>query len=54
MTSTNLKFLTLETADYAERRRAEYPSIEEQLDALYHAGVFPADMAARIHAVKCR
>lgn len=55
MTSAQLKILPTESyEDYAERRRAEYPSIEEQLDALYHAGVFPPDMAARIHDVKCR
>jgi hypothetical protein len=33
-------------------RRLEYPSVGDQLDALYHAGVFPADMAAKIKAVK--
>lgn len=33
-------------------RRFEYPSIGDQLDALYHAGVFPEDMAAKIKAVK--
>jgi hypothetical protein len=37
---------------YTEKRRYEYPSIGDQLDALYHAGVFPADMAARLKAVK--
>ena len=31
---------------------AEYPSIGDQLDALFHAGVFPAGMAATIQAVK--
>lgn len=40
--------------DYAEQRRINYPSIGEQLDALYHAGVFPADMAERIRAVKLK
>jgi hypothetical protein len=29
-----------------------YPSIGDQLDALFHAGVFPDDMAAQIQAVK--
>jgi len=38
--------------EYQRNRAKEYPSIEEQLDALYHAGVFPAEMAARIRAVK--
>lgn len=37
---------------YQDRRLSEYPSIGDQLDALFHAGVFPADMAARIQAVK--
>jgi len=44
-------------ADYAAKqyqrdRAAEYPAIGDQLDALFHAGVFPADMAATIQAVK--
>jgi len=38
--------------EYKRNRAREYPSIQEQLDALYHAGVFPAEMAARIRAVK--
>ena len=38
--------------EYKRNRAIEYPSIQEQLDALYHAGVFPAEMAARIRAVK--
>jgi hypothetical protein len=33
-------------------RAAEYPPIGDQLDALFKAGVFPADMAATIQAVK--
>jgi len=37
---------------YIEQRRSEYPTIGDQLDALFHAGVFPADMAAQIQAVK--
>jgi hypothetical protein len=37
---------------YAEKRKTEYPAIGDQLDALYHAGVFPVDMAARIKAIK--
>lgn len=41
------------TADqYKAQRESEYPSIGDQLDALYHAGVFPADLAATIQAVK--
>jgi hypothetical protein len=37
---------------YQRNRAREYPSVQEQLDALYHAGVFPAAMADRIRAVK--
>jgi len=37
---------------YAQKRQAEYPTIGDQLDALYHAGVFPAEMAALLKAVK--
>jgi len=37
---------------YQRNRAREYPSVQEQLDALYHAGVFPAAMAAKIRAVK--
>lgn len=41
-----------DAAAYASKRAAEYPSIGDQLDALFKAGVFPADMAAIIQAVK--
>jgi len=41
-------------AEYKRNRAREYPTIQEQLDALYHAGVFPAEMAARIRAVKAK
>ena len=40
--------------EYQRNRAREYPTIQEQLDALYHAGVFPAEMAARIRAVKAK
>lgn len=39
-------------APYQTLRVREYPSIGDQLDALFHAGVFPEDMAAKIQAVK--
>jgi len=39
---------------YKIQRVLEYPAIGDQLDALYHAGVFPEDMAAQIQAVKER
>jgi len=37
---------------YKDSRKNEYPNIGDQLDALFHAGVFPEDMAAQIQAVK--
>jgi hypothetical protein len=37
---------------YARKRATEYPSIGDQLDALFHAGVFPEAMAAQIQAIK--
>jgi hypothetical protein len=39
---------------YAKSRSEEYPPIGDQLDALFHAGVFPADMAATLQAVKAK
>lgn len=37
---------------YAELRVKAYPPIGDQLDALFKAGVFPADMAIQLQAVK--
>ena len=37
---------------YKDQRASEYPPIGDQLDALFKAGVFPAEMAAAIQAVK--
>lgn len=37
---------------YRRQRAVEYPSIGDQLDALFHAGVFPAEMVAQIQAIK--
>ena len=37
---------------YRDDRRINYPDIGDQLDALYHAGVFPKEMADKIKAVK--
>jgi len=37
---------------YREERATAYPPIGDQLDALYHAGVFPEEMTAQIKAVK--
>lgn len=38
--------------EYRKKRAVSYPSITDQLDALFHAGLFPAEMAAKIQAVK--
>jgi len=38
--------------DYKNNRKDEYPSIGDQLDALFHAGLFDSDMTAKIQAVK--
>jgi hypothetical protein len=37
---------------YHRKRALEYPSIGDQLDALFKAGLFPEEMAAKIQAVK--
>jgi hypothetical protein len=42
----------LSATKYQRDRASAYPSIGDQLDALFHAGVFPADMAATLQAVK--
>ena len=39
---------------YQRRRAAEYPSIGDQLDDLFHTGLFSEEMSARIQAVKDR
>jgi len=39
---------------YKHQRQSEYPSIGDQLDALFHAGVFPQEMADKIQAVKTK
>lgn len=38
--------------EYQRQRAVEYPPIGDQLDALFHAGVFPEEMAAKLQAVK--
>ena len=37
---------------YQRDRLPEYPPISDQLDALYHAGAFPKEMADKLKAVK--
>jgi hypothetical protein len=41
-----------EAKQYQRDRKGQYPPIGDQLDALYHAGVFPDEMAAKLKAVK--
>jgi hypothetical protein len=41
-----------ELTQYQRQRVPEYPSIGDQLDALFHAGVFPPEMAEQIQAIK--
>ena len=41
-----------DSEEYARTRQTSYPPIGDQLDALYHAGAFPTDMAAKIKKVK--
>ena len=38
--------------EYQRQRAAEYPPVGDQLDALFHAGAFPEEMAAQLQAVK--
>lgn len=40
--------------DYAEARRGEYPSIEDQLDALWKGGSEAEAMRSRVLSVKQR
>ena len=41
-----------DSQEYARNRQEEYPSIGDQLDALFHASVFPSEMASTLQAVK--
>ena len=38
--------------EWKRKRVSSYPEIGDQLDALYHAGLFPKEMAAKLKAVK--
>ena len=38
--------------EYKGKRKVEYPDIGDQLDDLYHAGVFSTEMTAKIKAIK--
>ena len=37
---------------YQRDRKGQYPPVGDQLDALFHAGVFPEEMAEKLQAVK--
>ena len=41
-----------ERTEYQRQRKLEYPSIGDQLDALFHAGAFPPEIAEKIQSVK--
>ena len=38
--------------EYARNRKSHYPEIGDQLDDLYHKGMFSDEMAAKLKAVK--
>jgi hypothetical protein len=40
------------SSEYKIKRASEYPSIGDQLDSLFHAGVFPPEMAQKIQETK--
>lgn len=52
LAGVDAELASFNAASYARSRASEYPAIGDQLDALFHAGVFPEDMAAKIQAVK--
>jgi hypothetical protein len=41
-----------DSTQYQRDRQPAYPDIGDQLDDLYHAGMFSAEMAAKIKSVK--
>ena len=41
-------------SDYRTQRAAEYPSIGDQLDALFHAGMMPLELTIQIQAIKAK
>jgi len=48
----NAVIVEMDKVAYIDKRVLEYPPIGDQLDALFHAGVFPQEMADKIQAVK--
>ena len=49
---TKLTELQAEYESKKYQRDRQYPPIGDQLDALYHAGVFPKEMSDKLKAVK--
>jgi hypothetical protein len=43
-----------DTKEYARKRAAEYPTIGDQLDALWKGGDAAAEMLAKVNAVKTK
>lgn len=43
---------SFDSLTYAQKRANEYPSIGDQLDALFHAGAFPKELADQIQSIK--
>jgi len=41
-----------DSQEYQRQREIAYPKIGDQLDSLYHAGIFPEDMTAQLKAIK--
>jgi|DEB0MinimDraft_4_1074332.scaffolds.fasta_scaffold61859_3 hypothetical protein len=48
----NQKELEESLVTYRKVRRSLYPDIGDQLDSLYHAGIFPTEMANKIKSIK--
>ena len=40
--------------DYVEKRRSEYPTVGDQLDAIWKGGQAATEMKARVDAVKAK
>ena len=40
--------------DYRTLRQAEYPSIGDQLDMMFHAGMLPRELTIQIQAIKAK
>jgi hypothetical protein len=49
---SNKKEAAFNSLSYAEKRRSEYPSIGDQLDALWKGGDAASDMFDRIKSIK--